>query len=102
MQYNEEFVVGYSKVPEQPQSSARPICHSYTMTSTGCNQPPYTLLPIGACRTTHCATGDDNIMFFSKVISDDICNMIVFFFRAMGIGFLLLCLIQVCTAMEHL
>ena len=32
----QEFVVGYSKAPEQPQSSARPICHSHTMTSTGC------------------------------------------------------------------
>ena len=31
----EEFVVGYSKAPEQPQSSARPICHSHTMTRTG-------------------------------------------------------------------
>ena len=31
----EEFVVGYSKAPEQPQSSTRPICHSYAMTSTG-------------------------------------------------------------------
>ena len=31
----EEFVVGYSKAPEQPQSSARPVCHSHTMTSTG-------------------------------------------------------------------
>ena len=30
-----EFVVGYSKAPEQPQSSARPICHSHTMTRTG-------------------------------------------------------------------
>ena len=27
--------MGYSKVPEQPQSSARPICHSHTMTRTG-------------------------------------------------------------------
>ena len=28
--------MGYSKAPEQPQSSsARPICHSHTMTSTG-------------------------------------------------------------------
>ena len=25
----QEFVVGYSKAPEQPQSSARPICHSH-------------------------------------------------------------------------
>ena len=28
------FVVGYSKAPEQPQSSARPMCHSHAMTST--------------------------------------------------------------------
>ena len=27
--------VGYSKAPEQLQSSARPICQSHTMTSTG-------------------------------------------------------------------
>ena len=31
----QEFVVGYTKAPEQPQSSARPICHSHVMTSTG-------------------------------------------------------------------
>ena len=31
----QEFVVGYSKAPKQPQSSARPICHSDAMTSTG-------------------------------------------------------------------
>ena len=30
-----EFVIGYSKAPEQPQSSARPICHSHAMTITG-------------------------------------------------------------------
>ena len=30
-----EFVVGYSKAPEQPQSSARSICHSHAMTRTG-------------------------------------------------------------------
>ena len=30
-----EFVVGYSKAPEHPQSSARPICHSHSMTRTG-------------------------------------------------------------------
>ena len=40
----QKFVVGYSKAPEQPQSSARPICHFHTMTSTGANQPPYALL----------------------------------------------------------
>ena len=31
----QEFVVGYSKAPEHPQSSARPTCHSHAMTSTG-------------------------------------------------------------------
>ena len=31
----QEFVVGYSKAPEQPQSSARPMCHSHAMTSAG-------------------------------------------------------------------
>ena len=31
----QEFVVGYSKAPEQPQSSARPVCHSHAMTRTG-------------------------------------------------------------------
>ena len=37
-------MVGYSKAPEQPQSSARPICHSHAMTNTGANQTPYALL----------------------------------------------------------
>ena len=32
----QEFAVGYSKAPEQPQNSTRPICHSHAMTSTGC------------------------------------------------------------------
>ena len=27
--------MGYSKAPEQTQSSARPICHSHAMTRTG-------------------------------------------------------------------
>ena len=31
----QEFVVGYSKAPEQPQTSFQPICHSHTMTRTG-------------------------------------------------------------------
>ena len=30
-----KLFVGYSKAPEQPQGSARPICQSHTMTSTG-------------------------------------------------------------------
>ena len=38
----QEFVVGYSKAPEQLQSSARPTCHSHAMTR-GTNQPPYAL-----------------------------------------------------------
>ena len=31
----QKFVVGYSKAPEQPQSSARLICHSRPMTNMG-------------------------------------------------------------------
>ena len=31
----QEFAVGYSKAPEPPQSSARPMYHSHTMTNTG-------------------------------------------------------------------
>ena len=31
----QEFVVGYSKAPEQPQSSARAICHSHAMKRVG-------------------------------------------------------------------
>ena len=56
----QEIVVGYSKAPEQPQSSARPICHSHTMTSTG-REPATTRIAayIGARRATHYATGDD-------------------------------------------
>ena len=27
----QDFVVGYSKAPEQPQSRARPICHSHVI-----------------------------------------------------------------------
>ena len=37
---NQEFVVGYSKALKQPQSSARPRCHSYSMTMMGTNQQP--------------------------------------------------------------
>ena len=54
-----KLFVGYSKSPEQPQSSARPICHSHTMMNTGANQRPYSLLHVGARRTTHYATGDE-------------------------------------------
>ena len=31
----QQDVVEYSKVPEGPQSSARPICHSHAMTRMG-------------------------------------------------------------------
>ena len=31
----QEFVMGYSKAPEQPQCSARPIYHSHAVTRTG-------------------------------------------------------------------
>ena len=55
----QEFVVGYSKAPEQPQSSARPICHSHTMTRTGAQTSHHAHCCIGARRATHCATGDD-------------------------------------------
>ena len=50
---SQEFVVGYSKAPEQPQSSARPICHSHAMTRTG--REPATMgiaaLELAALRT---------------------------------------------------
>ena len=52
-----KLFVGYSKTPEQPQSSARPICQSHTMTNTGANQRRYALLHIGARRAMHYATG---------------------------------------------
>ena len=42
----QEFVVGYSKAPEQPQCSARPICHSHAMRRTG--REPATI-HIAAC-----------------------------------------------------
>ena len=31
----QEFVAGYSKAPEHPQSGARPMCHSHASTRTG-------------------------------------------------------------------
>ena len=48
--YPETFV-GYSKAPKQPQSSARPIYHSYIMTSTG--RKPRTIR-IAAYRSLPC------------------------------------------------
>ena len=48
----QEFVVGYSKAPKQPQSSTRPICHSHAMTSTG-REPVTMHCFIGARSATH-------------------------------------------------
>ena len=53
----QKFVVGYSKAPEQPQSSARPICHSH-YDEVGARTSHHTHCCIGARRATHCATGD--------------------------------------------
>ena len=45
--------MGYSKAPEQPQSSARPICHSHAVTRAG--REPATIriaaLELAALRT---------------------------------------------------
>ena len=55
-----KLFVGYSKAPEQPQSSARPICQFHTMMSTG-REPVtiYALLHIGAHRAMHYGTGEE-------------------------------------------
>ena len=59
----QEFVVGYSKALEQPQSSARPICHSHAMMSTGLEPATIPIAAyIGAHRAMHCATGDDDLL----------------------------------------
>ena len=56
-----EFVVGYSKAPEQPQSSARPIYMSFShYVEDGARTSHHTHCCIGARRATHCATGDYN------------------------------------------
>ena len=54
----QEFVVGYSKAPEQPQSSARPMSFSH-YDEDGARTSHRTHCCIGARRATHCATGDD-------------------------------------------
>ena len=51
--------MGYSKAPEQPQSSARPICHSHAMTRTGREPATIHTAAYGARRATHYAMGDD-------------------------------------------
>ena len=52
--------MGYSKAPEQPQSSARPICHSHTMMSTRCEPATICIAAYRSSPVTHCATGDDD------------------------------------------
>ena len=55
-----KLFVGYSKAPEQPQSSARHMCHSHTMMNMG--REPATICIaayIGARRATHYTTGDE-------------------------------------------
>ena len=56
-----KLFVGHSKAPEQPQSSARPIYQSHTITNTG--REPATIriaAYIGPRRATHYATQDHN------------------------------------------
>ena len=56
----QEFVVGYSMAPEQPQSSARHTCRSHAMTSTWHEKTTICITAyIGYRCTTHCTTGDD-------------------------------------------
>ena len=67
----QEFVVGYSKAPEQPQSSARPTCHSHTMTSMGCE--PATIRIAAYRSSPHYALrqgrrrGKDVMPFFAQI-----------------------------------
>ena len=61
--------MGYFKAPEQPQSSARPTCHSHAMTRTGRETSHHTHCCIGARRITHCATGDDYLLLSDIIIA---------------------------------
>ena len=52
----------YSKAPEQPQNSARPICHSNVNDDSdedGARTSHHTHCCIGALSTMHCTTGDN-------------------------------------------
>ena len=55
--------MGYSKTSEQPQGSARPICHSHAMTRTG--SEPATIciaaLELAALRTAPWETTHTNL-----------------------------------------
>ena len=70
--------MGYSKAPEQPQSSARPICHSHTMTRTG--REPAT---VRIAASTHCATGDYEMkcLFESSMYMSSLHNTTRFYLR---------------------
>ena len=52
--------MGYSKAPKQLQSSARPICHSHTLTSLGSEPAAIRIAALGARRATHYTMGDDD------------------------------------------
>ena len=67
----QKFVVGYSKAPQQPQGSARPICHSYTMTSTG--REPATICIAAYRSLPHCAIGDETEQYgATKMLVDNL------------------------------
>ena len=48
--------MGYSKAPEQPQSSARPICHSHAMTNTGREPATICIAAVYGCSWTNIHT----------------------------------------------
>ena len=54
-----KLFVGYSKAPEQPHSSARPICQSHYDEHGARTSDHMHCLHIGAHRATHYATGED-------------------------------------------
>ena len=63
--------MGYSKAPEQPQSSAKPMCHSHAMTRTG--REPATIRIAALELATLCtAPRDDN---YSTVGGDGGCRV---------------------------
>ena len=75
-----KLFVGYSKAPEQLQSSTRPIYHSHAMANTG--REPATIhiaAYIGARRATHYATGDVPIQFTNRS-RGQVCNQDIFHF----------------------
>ena len=66
-----KLFMGYSKAPEQLQSSARPICHSHTMTNTGREPATIRIAAHRARRATHYATGAPSatvVMFVMMIV----------------------------------